>query len=85
MGSRMCYNMSMKQVTVEQASRRLDDLVTAAMGGEDVVLVREDGPAVRLVPVVPPAGRPRFGSAKGLITIAPDFDGPLDDFREYTR
>jgi predicted DNA-binding antitoxin AbrB/MazE fold protein len=25
-----------------------------------------------------------FGSAKGLITIADDFDEPLEDFREYT-
>jgi Protein of unknown function (DUF2281) len=25
----------------------------------------------------------QVGSAKGLITIAPDFDDPLEDFREY--
>ena len=28
--------------------------------------------------------RRTFGSAKGLITIAKDFDEPLEDFREYT-
>lgn len=28
--------------------------------------------------------RRTFGSAKGLITIAADFDEPLEDFREYT-
>jgi hypothetical protein len=27
--------------------------------------------------------RPKAGSAKGLITIADDFDEPLDDFSEY--
>ncbi len=27
--------------------------------------------------------RPRFGSAKGLVTIPPDFDDPLEDFAEY--
>ncbi|HEX3532414.1 MAG TPA: DUF2281 domain-containing protein [Thermoanaerobaculia bacterium] len=26
----------------------------------------------------------RFGSAKGLITIAEDFDAPLEDFKELT-
>jgi predicted DNA-binding antitoxin AbrB/MazE fold protein len=34
----------------------------------------------------PRATRPRqrtFGSAKGLIRIADDFDEPLEDFREY--
>jgi hypothetical protein len=25
----------------------------------------------------------RFGSAKGLIEMAEDFDEPLEDFREY--
>jgi hypothetical protein len=29
------------------------------------------------------AARPRFGSAKGLITISDDFDEPLEDFKEY--
>lgn len=27
--------------------------------------------------------RPRFGSAKGLITMSDDFDEPLEDFKEY--
>jgi len=26
---------------------------------------------------------PRFGSMKGKITIADDFDEPLEDFKEY--
>ena len=29
------------------------------------------------------AGRPQFGSAKGLIKLADDFDTPLADFQEY--
>jgi len=26
--------------------------------------------------------RPRFGSAKGMFTLAPDFDAPIMDFEE---
>jgi hypothetical protein len=26
---------------------------------------------------------PRFGSMKGMFTIMPDFDEPLEDFKEY--
>lgn len=26
---------------------------------------------------------PQFGSAKGKIKMAPDFDAPLDEFKEY--
>ena len=28
-------------------------------------------------------GKPVFGSAKGMFVIKPDFDEPLEDFKEY--
>ncbi|WP_372935054.1 type II toxin-antitoxin system VapB family antitoxin [Mariniphaga sediminis] len=28
---------------------------------------------------------PKFGSAKGQIFISPDFDKPLDDFKDYMQ
>ena len=31
----------------------------------------------------PSETRPVFGSAKGMFTMAPDFDEPLDDLKEY--
>jgi hypothetical protein len=27
--------------------------------------------------------KPKFGSAKGMFVMKPDFDEPLDDFKEY--
>lgn len=27
--------------------------------------------------------KPKFGSGKGMFKMAPDFDAPLDDFKEY--
>lgn len=27
--------------------------------------------------------KPKFGCAKGQITMSPDFDAPLDDFKAY--
>ncbi len=27
--------------------------------------------------------KPRFGSGQGMFVIKPDFDEPLDDFKEY--
>ena len=29
--------------------------------------------------------RPRFGSGKGTFEMMPDFDEPLDDFKEYMQ
>jgi len=32
-----------------------------------------------------PKPKPQFGSAKGLMTIGPEFDEPLEDFKPYTE
>jgi hypothetical protein len=38
----------------------------------------------RLQQPVPSRPRPRFGSGKDdILYMAPDFDAPLDDFKEY--
>lgn len=74
----------MTRLTTQQAEARLGELIDAAVRGEDVQLVHDDR-TVRLVPIEPAAGRPRRGSAKGLITIVDEdaFNVPLEDFREY--
>lgn len=74
----------MSRVPVAEAQGRLAELITEAAEGEEVVIEAEDGTAARLVPVAM-HGIPRFGSAKGMFTIADDFDAPLDDFRPYER
>jgi hypothetical protein len=30
-----------------------------------------------------PLPKPKFGSAKGMFTMKPGFDDPLEDFKEY--
>jgi antitoxin (DNA-binding transcriptional repressor) of toxin-antitoxin stability system len=74
----------MHTILVEEAQSRLADLIREAAAGEDVVIARPDGTAVRLVPVEA-TGVPRFGSARGLFTMADDFDAPLEDFAPYER
>ena len=70
---------TMKALPVKQASGHLDALVDAAIAGEEVVLMRDDQAAVKLVPIQSAASsRPQFGSARGLIKMADDFDAPLD-------
>jgi hypothetical protein len=32
---------------------------------------------------LPPKATPKFGSAKGKYKLAPDFDAPLEDFKDY--
>jgi len=74
----------MRRVDIAEAQRDLPALILAAAAGEDVVIVGENGPGVRLVVDESP-GRPRFGSARGMFTMRDDFDAPLADFAPYER
>ncbi len=73
----------MHLLKLSEARARLDELVAQAAGGEDVVFAGSDGAAFKIVPVKLEKPSPKFGSARGLIEIADDFDAPLDDFDSY--
>ena len=75
----------MQHVTLDEAKKRLGDLIEAAVKGDEVVITKGDRPVVKLVPVGGTKAQPRFGSAKGLITMSDDFDAPLEDFGEYMK
>ena len=47
------------------------------------VIVETDGNTSALTPASPRLNGPKAGSAKGKVTIAPDFDEPLEEFSEY--
>jgi antitoxin (DNA-binding transcriptional repressor) of toxin-antitoxin stability system len=74
----------MSTVSVQEAQARLSDLIHALSPGDEVVILEGNRPVARLLPAVHPRGRRRLGSLAGSVTfMAPDFDAPLDDFREY--
>jgi prevent-host-death family protein len=75
----------MRRIDVEDAKASLDQLLAEAQRGEEVVLTREDRPVARLVAVSERRPRPQFGSARGFVHVAADFEAPLADFDEYTR
>lgn len=64
-----------------EAQNHLSALVEEAAQGQEVVLTRDGQPVAKIVPFPLPLKRRQFGSAKGLITLADDFDVPLEDFR----
>ncbi|MBW4452515.1 MAG: type II toxin-antitoxin system prevent-host-death family antitoxin [Nostoc indistinguendum CM1-VF10] len=73
----------MQQITLAEASQNLPDLIEAALGGEEIIIIKDNQPLVKLTPVSPLKHRRQPGSAKGLITISDDFDAPLEEFKEY--
>lgn len=70
--------------SVADAQARLPELMERAAAGDEVLITREDGTGVRLVPV-DDSVRPRFGSARGRFSMSDDFDAPLEEFRRYER
>lgn len=74
----------MHQVDFIEVRAHFPDLIEAAINGEEVLITRDDQPVLKIVRVEPARPRPKFGSAKGMVTIADDFDAPLEEFRDYT-
>lgn len=75
----------MQLVNIANASKHLPELIEAAISGEEIIITKDEQPVVKLVPVPPVKKRrpAKAGTAKGLITIADDFDEPLEDFKDY--
>jgi antitoxin (DNA-binding transcriptional repressor) of toxin-antitoxin stability system len=75
----------MHTVTLQEAQSRLPDLIHGLAPGDEVVITENDQPLARLTLAAPAERKPRqLGSLKGsVIYMAPDFDAPLDDFKEY--
>lgn len=76
----------MSSVTVEEAQARLTELIDQLRAGDEVVITRDARPVARLSAFPSDArGVPKLGTLRGTVTyMAPDFDAPLDDFREYS-
>ena len=71
----------MHTVELKEAEGRLAALIDEVASGEEVIITLADGAAFKIVPVTPIAPGPTFGSAKGLVKMAEDFDEPLEDFQ----
>ena len=75
----------MHQIDLNEAKLHLVDFIDVALGGQEIVITQDDQPVLKLVRVVTSKARRKAGSAKGLITMASDFDAPLEDFRAYMQ
>jgi antitoxin (DNA-binding transcriptional repressor) of toxin-antitoxin stability system len=74
-------------ITVDEAQSSLKDLIHRLAPGDEVVITENERPVARLVAETPPPPKPPRaapGWGRGMITyIAPDFDAPLEDMKEY--
>ena len=73
----------LKVVNIHEAKTHLSRLIQEALDGEEIVIARGNEPVVRLVLVESARPQRSLGWAKGQVTMAADFDQPLEDFAEY--
>jgi antitoxin (DNA-binding transcriptional repressor) of toxin-antitoxin stability system len=74
-------------LAVEDIKITLPELLERLTPGDEIILNLKQQPVAKLIverpkPIQPT--RPGPGLGKGMITfVAPDFDAPLEDMREY--
>ncbi|HQZ66917.1 MAG TPA: hypothetical protein PLY87_17620 [Planctomycetaceae bacterium] len=73
-------------VTIEEAKEKLLELVHQLAPGDEIIITENQLTVAKLVSetVQPVKQRPAPGMFPGnIVYMAPDFDEPLDEFREY--
>jgi antitoxin (DNA-binding transcriptional repressor) of toxin-antitoxin stability system len=70
--------------SLDDAQAHLREIVAGLQPGEEVVLTDNGQPLAKLVRTERTSWPCKAGSAKDkILWIAPDFDAPLDEFKEY--
>jgi prevent-host-death family protein len=68
---------------MHEAKTKLSQLVARAQAGEDIVISRDGKAVARLVRIEPSGSRAAvFGSAKGKIWVAEDFNDPIPELED---
>ena len=74
----------MDNIDVKKAENCLSDLIQQTIEGDEIIITKEGRPIAKLVALGKIPQKRKFGSAKGLIKMANDFDETPEDFKDYT-
>ena len=76
----------MATISIHEAQSNLSELVHRLAPGDEIIITEGDRPVARLTAADRPMPPPRPpGFLRGsVLYMAPDFDAPLDDFKEYS-
>ena len=75
----------MTSIAIDAAQKKLPILIEEVIHGGHILITKDKTPVAEIVPISGPKPTPIFGSAKGMISMAKDFDAPLDDFEKYLK
>jgi prevent-host-death family protein len=73
----------MSNVTLEEAQAHLPDLLEKLRPGQEITITDHGKPLAHVKKAERTSWPCKAGSARGKIHMAPDFDAPLEEFKEY--
>jgi antitoxin (DNA-binding transcriptional repressor) of toxin-antitoxin stability system len=74
----------MTSIPIQQAQASLPELIHQLAPGDELVITENNEPVARILLPLPVQRSRKLGSLRGTVLyMAPDFDAPLDDFKEY--
>jgi antitoxin (DNA-binding transcriptional repressor) of toxin-antitoxin stability system len=74
----------MSTVTIQEAQANLTELIHGLTPGDELLITENQQPVARLIAARAAPPLRKLGTMPGSVTyMAPDFDAPLDDFKEY--
>lgn len=72
----------MQNIDIKQVKQILPQILEQNI--DDAIIITKQGlPIAKIIGISRHKKQRLFGSAKGLIKMADDFDDPLEDFKEY--
>ena len=74
----------MTAASIKDAKAKLSELIHKLKPGDEVIITEKNVPVARLLPAATPPAKRKLGSLRGTVKyMAPNFDAPLDEFKEY--
>lgn len=72
----------MQHIDISQVKQYLPQIFEKDIH-EAIIITKQGLPIAKIIGISKQKKQRQFGSAKGLIKMSDDFDGPLEDFKEY--
>ena len=75
----------MRQVNIHEAKTHFSKLIKEVQNGDEIIIAKGNKPVAKLISIEQAKLKRKLGTAKGKFKITPDFDLPLNDFKNCIK
>lgn len=74
----------MSTMTLEEAQANLAQIIAKLAPGDEILILKDEQPVARLTAEPAVQIERKLGTMRGsILYMSPDFDAPLEEFKEY--